>query len=660
MKNSLILFLTFCCYILQAQETKVIDSLKKEVKLNKNIYKNYSELAWEYINTNIDSTNNYLLRIEKLNLNEIKKGQFYNLKCAYFLLKQDFEKSLLFGNKCEKISLKYNDYKTLGSVYNSISTVYRFKGKYKECEKYLFKSLDYRKKIGDKEEVINSYKNIAAYYATINDNEKAIGYFNIVLGKEKKEINKISTYINIGYLYNQLENPKKSIIYFEKANKILKQVRYEHILTPNLYLNWTSALVKLLKFDDAIEKGLKGLSYNCEPTIKAGIYLNLAESYVNTKKLNLAEKYTLLALKIDKETDYLNGVATDYLLLGKILTLKKDFKKGKDELLNSIKLLKETKDSVNLISGYENYIRNVLYEKNDTSTNTILDGYIDMLNKRTNTNTIKNLNEIETKYRTAEKEAKIKTQELQIQKEKTNKYLAFGLIGLVILLSVIAFYILKNRQKNKEKLLQLELDNLNNSINAMELQNLNQQLDPHEVTNFIQTVSDKVQRIDENLYNQLVNLWDITNIVINHKDITSDIQTEIINLKKYLAYQQEIAYPKFEYAIVNNLSDNTFKIPRLLLRNLTNNSIKHGLKGIDGKINIELFEENNFVNIIVEDDGRGINLKTNKKGIGTSTYENIFTKLNLKNKEKATIQIQNKEKGVIVKVSIPKNYNFNN
>lgn len=656
---SIIIFLTYSFVF--SQENEKIDSLKLEIKKNKSLYKNYSELAWEYINTNIDSTNIYLLKIENLKLDEVKEGQFFNLKCAYYLLKQDFERSLLNGNKCEKISLKYNDYKTLGSVYNSISTVYRFKGNYKECEKYLFKSLDYRKKTGDNEEIINSYKNIAAYYTTISNNEKAIEYFNLVLGKEKKELNKISTYINIGYLYNQLENPKKSIIYFEKANRILKQIKYEHILTPNLYLNWSSSLVKLLKFDQAIEKGLKGLSFNCEPTIKAGIYLNLAESYINIDKLNLAEKYTLLALKIDEETGYLNGVATDYLLLGKILTQKKEFIKSKVTLFNSIKLLKETKDSINLISGYENYIRNALYEKNDTLTNTILDDYIDLLNIRTSTNTINKLNEIETKYRTAEKEAQIKTQQLQLEKEKYNKILLISALGVLLLFSLGGYFWNRNRQKRLALQNQNELLKLQQNFNQLELQNLNQQLDPHEVKNLLASISPEIQEKAPDAYQKMLKLFKLTRATLNNKSMTESLDIQLQQIEDYLSLEKTMLNHPLHFEIDNQIIEKEVQIPRLLLKNLVENALKHGIKNKTGEGHIQILtieKEQNY-HIIVDDDGVGrkksIALDT---GLGTGTYQNLFAILNQKNKSKADLEIIDKEHGTKVVVKIPVDYKY--
>ena len=111
----------------------------------------------------------------------------------------------------------------------------------------------------------------------------------------------------------------------------------------------------------------------------------------------------------------------------------------------------------------------------------------------------------------------------------------------------------------------------------------------------------------------------------------------------------------------NKIQQKDLQIPRLMLKNLVENAVKHGIKGKEngGTIKIELFEKNHFIYITVDDTGRGRKQAiSSDSGIGTSTYQKLFSTLNHKNKDNATFEITDKEQGTKVEVRIPKGYQY--
>ena len=102
-------------------------------------------------------------------------------------------------------------------------------------------------------------------------------------------------------------------------------------------------------------------------------------------------------------------------------------------------------------------------------------------------------------------------------------------------------------------------------------------------------------------------------------------------------------------------------LPRLLLKNLVENSVKHGLHGIDKNvlIEIEILLKADYVCVNVSDDGRGFSSDSfNKNGIGLSTYKKLLETLNIKNKFKAEMTITDNEPGTCVVVRIPLSYTY--
>ena len=116
-----------------------------------------------------------------------------------------------------------------------------------------------------------------------------------------------------------------------------------------------------------------------------------------------------------------------------------------------------------------------------------------------------------------------------------------------------------------------------------------------------------------------------------------------------------------EYSIENNIQNTQTQIPRLLLKNLVENALKHGIKQQEtgGNITVEIKEKENFIYISVDDNGKGRNLEISfDSGIGTTTYQKLFATLNPKNKENATFEIIDKQQGTKIEVRIPTNYKY--
>ena len=199
---------------------------------------------------------------------------------------------------------------------------------------------------------------------------------------------------------------------------------------------------------------------------------------------------------------------------------------------------------------------------------------------------------------------------------------------------------------------------LQQNLNAMQLDNLNKQLDPHEIKNILANISPEIQRNAPDAYNKMIKLLNLTRASLSSNSITDSIENQLQQIEDYLSLEKTVLPVPLSYTI-NNSVDTSKQIPRLLLKNLVENSIKHGIKNKKegGKINIDITETNNKIKITVDDTGIGrqqaISLDS---GIGTSTYINLFETLNKTNTQKASFNIIDKEQGTTVEIIIPNNY----
>jgi two-component system sensor histidine kinase LytS len=116
---------------------------------------------------------------------------------------------------------------------------------------------------------------------------------------------------------------------------------------------------------------------------------------------------------------------------------------------------------------------------------------------------------------------------------------------------------------------------------------------------------------------------------------------------------------KLSINIVNEIEETVF-VPPLIIQPIIENAIKHGiLKKIDGgTISLKIFKEQNLINIIVTDDGIGIdkdNLEKIKKFDSNSVgINNVYRRLNTLFHENTSFEIiSNIDIGTKVIITLP-------
>lgn len=156
-----------------------------------------------------------------------------------------------------------------------------------------------------------------------------------------------------------------------------------------------------------------------------------------------------------------------------------------------------------------------------------------------------------------------------------------------------------------------------------QLSSLKMQLHPHFLFNTLNTISMLV-RMDkkENANKVISRLGDMLRQVLLSKDdrlVTLENEFQLID--KYLSieairFEETLTY-KF------NIDESTlgFQVPDMLLQPVVENSIKHGMKGLNGIMYIEItsYIENNNLKIEVKDNGQGFDTSDESflnRGIG--------------------------------------------
>lgn len=503
------------------------------------------------------------------------------------------------------------------------------------------------------------FSQLAIDFYKRNKNLKAVSYEKLILGYRYKNIYKfpeakrhfieslnfatqiknenykISAYEGLGWLSHEMGNHLESIDYFSEALTIAKYLKdEERIVEINTYV--ANNYIAMGKYEDAQEQYLKAANYyKKKKNLKS--YASHLSTYGNLfRKINEshnAEKPLLEAYKIQKQINDKWSLIDGTRFLGMLYTETKDFKKAAMFFEESQNLAKELNDNSSMLKLYYTLER-FYYIKNDIQNG---DKYQKLILKMRDslytTEKNKQLAEFDIKYKTAEKEAKLKEAKLEIaEKQKWIIGLSMGFLGILITGGLLwRISSIKSKAEETEKLKNVEIENQKKLLSAKEIERQriakelhdsvgsqltvvstsldnafylfeNQKLMPEKLEN----ISGEVRLAAQSLRDTI---WATYNSEISVVDLKSRIQEFIKKFADENAFKLEMEISG-DQTVLNPIEGlNLFRIVQESLNNIQKYA-QASLVKIEGN-----FEKDNY-NLKISDNGLGFDLS--KANIGNS------------------------------------------
>ncbi len=607
-----------------------IDSLKNELKNANNQalkIKLLDELSWEYKYIDpvksLEFAKKQLIISNEIDLDSCQAKSYINIGNAY-LLKSQYKESISNYKKSLSLYITSNDNKGKATAYTNLGNAYFRQGDYENALNYTYISLKKEKQNNNKKGILKSLGNLGLIYKNLKKYDEALKcYFEILKSIENQNFDYVATLVNIGILYKNKNDYTNAFLFIKKADDLAQKKND----------NFLKLLTKL---------NLGDLYFTEGSFIKAtSIFENLTKDVEKLgDKLYITDFYIKLGYSKFKSHNLISNI--DLIKKGLKIANKENIKENSK---NGNLYLSEAFKSLNQLDSAYYY-----YKK-----------YSELDKEIINIEKLKIIENLKEKYQTTEKEAKIKTQQLQIQKEKANKNIALTGIAFILLLGFGGFWLYRNKQNQTNLKTQNTLLSLQQNLMEAELSNLNKQLDPHEIKNLLASISPEIQEKAPESYKKMLKLFNLTKASLNSNSITDSLENQLQQIDDFLSLERNMLPIPLDYTIENSIQNTQTQIPRLLLKNLVENAIKHGIKQQEtgGSIIVKIEEMNNYIYISVDDTGKGRNLAISlDSGIGTTTYQKLFATLNPKNKENAAFEIIDKEQGTKVEVKIPTNYKY--
>ena len=592
MNKCLVIILALCFHFANAQ---------KEPNATYQFLKKIDDINYLNDSKNKSSIDSLQLIIDNSS-NDTIKGYFYRIQ-AKFLISQ-LEHDVALKSLDKSIAFYKNANNSLGiikSMMNKGGVLYQ-KGETKKATQEYVNALAIAEKKGYKNEIAALYKNIGLVYYSQGKTKEALTYNNKALAifnqlKSKKDI--AATYVNIGNCYFDDYQPQNALLNYNKALKLSKETNDNQTIA-KLYNNIGSVYI------NDLQDTIKGIDYLLDAlAIKKQMnnqndliiqYNNIAAVYLDIRKYDLALSYNDKAFELASKSGNLEELINVYDTYALINSAKKDFKKAYDYH----KLYSKTKDSL------------------------------------LNIDNLKAVEEINTKYQTAEKEKQLLQKEAEAKKKTTT----------IIILSLLAFFIaivgfliyrqqrLKNVQQKQEFELQSAIAQIENQ-NKLHEQRLAISRDLHDnigaqltfIISSVENLKFGFPTMETSIKNHLTKISDFTKTTIvelrdtiwamNANEFTfDDLSSRIYNFIEKAQSAKENT--TFKFTVDDSLKNSKFSsLEGVNLYRTIQEAVNNAIKYADAtEVSVQVQPKENGIVIDISDNGKGFDLETIDFGNG--------------------------------------------
>lgn len=569
---------------------------------------------------------------------------------------------LYYSTLAYKYAIKINDQPGAFKALSNIGLAYSKQNNI-ETSSNIWTKLLQQDQIKDPEFVGNLHIRLGLNENFLNHDDKAMSHF-IEAAKCFKEINDYDglglTYCRMAYLFSTQKQFDKVVNYCRQALELIPQTKDKYSRV-SIYSTITGLYIQIGTeqsnyVDSAIYYGTKALSMAIENEYytKGSQLCNSISAAYNIKGDNTkALEYLKVATKFNPYL-YKGEAIVTYLNLCDAYAGLQQYEPCLQYLDSSAIIADDLKDLYYNMAVAE---RVYVYNKEAGNFSSALIGleqfkiFEDSLFTQEK---ITGINEINTKYETELKDAEIKNLNQKKNLDRLKIILLVigiivSLLGIVLILIIFRQRSLSQQQKVNEAELRLSRSRINphfffNAMAALQSQALNEK-DNTKIALYLSKYA-KIMRLTlEGSYNNMVT-----------------IESELDFLIQYMDIQKLRTKNKFDYSVEMDRESHLslLKIPSMILQPFVENSIEHGFADINypGKITISIVEKNNYLEIIIDDNGMG---GANERHIkefpsrATSIITDRLFLLSKKIKKQAGFKMTKKENenGFIVTLHLP-------
>jgi tetratricopeptide (TPR) repeat protein len=499
---------------------------------------------------------------------------------------------------------------------NMIGMAYLSSGFYDSASPFLDSALSIFQSMGDTTGLVFVRNNLAVVMKTKGDYTQALKLYqeNLLMAQNRHELeNMLLSYNNMGIAYYDWKKYDEALKNYELALAVLDSLGEEN-RKGSLYNN-IGELYKT-KGDEAkaLEFFQKALpihkKYNRQRSVMIST-MNIGDIYMNRNELQKAQDYLNEALVISEKIPDYSNASLLHIKLGELSVKKKNPKQALFHLKKGLKMALNNDLKQNILEAYKTYVDYARLIKDSELMYKYSSLYNQLNDSLFSQKSLDAISEMETKFKTAEKEKEIavlkveqKNSDLEIQLQRNQKYLIVILLLLVI---ITAFYIFnRNRLKQIKEKADMEKQKV-----LMEQRLLRTQMNPHFIFNSLNSINNFIGGNDavqaQKYLSKFARLMRL--ILENSRKSMVSLDKEIASLELNLELEQLRFENNFDFEIKidDDIETEDIYLSPMLIQPFVENAVKHGLKKNEkgGFVSLEFYIKDELLYCEITDNGIG-------------------------------------------------------
>lgn len=541
---------------------------------------------------------------------------------------------------------------------------------------------------GDKEIMAAALNSIGVVYLSLADYPRALEYFQQSLGVFEEMRNKPrigNAFTNLGIVYRRMLRFPKALEYNERALQVYEELGNKQGVANvlgnvgNVYDDMDSTAQALAAYEQSLalndslgnRRGAANALLNIGITHSGKRDYALALDYLNKAQLTyeqLGDKNSLAAAHSELAKIYRDaplrvlqraGVSAARRYPAALEHLDRGLALGREigavdkqmfVWLEISKTYEAQRAYARALDAYKNYI--VLHDS--------------IMNDEKREELTQKAMQFEFDKREAllkadhDKQQLLAAEEIKRQNVQRNAILGGGSVLLLAAVTIFAFY--KKRRDAEDARKEAEFNAL---VSDTEMKALRSQMNPHFIFNSLNSIGDYITKHDvATADHYLTKFAKLMRLILQHSErkevpLADDLQ----GLDLYLQLESLRLNRRFHYEIRvdEDIDREATMIPPLMLQPFVENSIWHGLsmKQGEGRILIDIKEENEMIVCTVEDNGIGrkqaalLATEPAKESLGMKITNARIDIINRMKQAKATMNLFDLPEGTRVELKLP-------
>jgi signal transduction histidine kinase len=580
---------------------------------------------------------------------------------------KDLDSALYYNKMCEQLIFKINAQKFKHRCFHDFVKIYHAQTDYKNALDYCLKSIKVAKQNKNLFEEATSCRAIFNIYHNLRMNDSAVKYamYSIKLTTEIGDTTNIATnYGNLCWLYMDLNQYNKAVDFGLKgveagehyADTVGLLISINNLSLCYLRMNNNEKAIELLKKQLEIGKRIHRVR-----SIRNAL-INLAAAYSNIGDIKGLEKSTAALNELNKEDANLDN---KYRCLQNITNAynyiyQKKFIEAEDQLLKGIKIAEKDSLDDQLLTFYQTMSVVKFAQHDFVSGNLYLSKWDDLTETAHEKELSEYAIELETKYETEKKSAKILLQDSQLREKTILNYLLVGTGGGLLIILLLSYRTYTQKRKlQQQRIAELEAEKQLTATEAVlkgeEQERSRLAKDLHDglggmlsgIKYSFTTMKGNLVMTPENhqAFERSMDMLDssiremrrVAHNMMPEALVRFGLDTALNDFCNDITQSGALKINYQSFGLEGIAMDQTVAITLYrIVQELINNTMKHS--GATSAI-VQLTKSNGQLSITVEDDGNGFDttiLNTNK-GIGWVNIQNrvdfLKGKLDIRSKE---------------------------